>query len=380
MIFRRTLRRQRAKPHVLYLVSHPIQYQSPLLRLIHASAKYDFRVGFTTRSTTAAHDAGFGHHVEYDVPLLDGYSSSHTSSVRSIAQQLWWADVVWLHGWTGRTHMTALALACLLRRPVLMRSETWAGAYPPSSKLKRWLRGALHHLVDHSVTIHLTVGTENEEYWASFRGSRRGLVRVPYAVDNARFGQGDDHRDIRDELGLRSTQPLILYCGKMSERKHPDVLLQAFKMLPDQAEAPVLLFVGDGELRTLLEYDSRDYDNVRFFGFANQSDLPEIYAACDVFVLAASNEPWGLAVNEAMASGTAVIASDQVGAATDLVDSSVGRVVVANDADALCSAIVEVLEDSEELGENAVARISQWGFSEDLRGLAKAIDQLSRAY
>src|SRR5207247_9742522 len=54
--------------------------------------------------------------------------------------------------------------------------------------------------------------------------------------------------------------------------------------------------------------------------FHNQSELPGLYAASDVFVLPSAQESWGLVVNEAMAAGLPVIVSDEVGAAPDLVE------------------------------------------------------------
>ena len=54
-------------------------------------------------------------------------------------------------------------------------------------------------------------------------------------------------------------------------------------------------------------------DNVYFPGFVNQSVLPRIYAACDIFVLPSQDEPWGLAINEAMCAGLPIIASGEIG-------------------------------------------------------------------
>ena len=60
-----------------------------------------------------------------------------------------------------------------------------------------------------------------------------------------------------------------------------------------------------------------------FTGFVNQSELPALYAASDVFVLPSENEPWGLAVNEAMCASLPVVVSREVGCAPDLVRDGV---------------------------------------------------------
>ena len=115
---------------------------------------------------------------------------------------------------------------------------------------------------------------------------------------------------------------------------------------------------------------------MRFFGFRNQSELPSIYAMSDVFALPSRDEPWGLAVNEAMACGTAVISTDQCGCSADLVDDVVGRSVPADDCDALVAALIDVLADagaSEAMGRAAQDRIATWSYAEDIAGLKAAL-------
>ena len=142
------------------------------------------------------------------------------------------------------------------------------------------------------------------------------------------------------------------------------------------ARNPYLLFVGKGQEEQNLREIAGELDWVRFLGFRNQSELPAIYAMADVFVLPSQCEPWGLAVNEAMACGTAVISTDQCGCSADLVDDTVGRSVPAGDRMALGVALEEVLADSDRcsaMGRAASQRISSWGFAEDLGGLKEAL-------
>jgi glycosyltransferase involved in cell wall biosynthesis len=101
--------------------------------------------------------------------------------------------------------------------------------------------------------------------------------------------------------------------------------------------------------------------------------MPAIYALADVFVLPSEREPWGLAVNEAMACGTAVVASDEVGAAYDLIDESCGRIVRSGDPEDLAAAIRIVLAHAPEMGMAARRRIAAWDFHADLRGLRQAL-------
>ena len=98
-----------------------------------------------------------------------------------------------------------------------------------------------------------------------------------------------------------------------------------------------------------------------------------IYDLADVFVLPSEREPWGLAVNEAMACGTSVVVSDQVGCGTDLLDDSCGRIFPAGDRDTLAQCIMDCLKRSDKMGLAASKKIGSWSFTEDLAGLKKAI-------
>src|SRR6202012_393370 len=125
---------------------------------------------------------------------------------------------------------------------------------------------------------------------------------------------------------------------------------------------------GDGEERARLESRAQEIsqhltlEGIRFLGFRNQSELPAFFALADVFVLPSRHEPWGLIVNEAMASGCAVIVSDEVGAHADLVTDGVEACVFpVGDIDALTSALLRVLSSPEQtrsMREAAKARIA----------------------
>ena len=368
------MRADRDRPaRVLYLVSHPIQYQAPLLARLEAEPGLDLTVGFTERASASAYDPGFRRHVEYDTPLLEGYRSQRARrrDLPALARE---SDAVWSHGWAG-SHLLAIVIARALGRPVLMRSETWEGAYGPTTRRRAVARRWLHRAVDRLVDAHLTIGSLNQSYWRAIGATDERLVHVPYAVDNERFASGRLDRDReRCTLGVGPSTSLILFAGKLSERKHPDVLAAAFRRLRADGRDAVLVVAGDGPLRQRVDDLVGGRDDVRLLGFVNQSRLPALYAAADVFVLAASNEPWGLAVNEAMAAGTAVVVSDQVGAAADLVDDAVGRVVPSGCVTALHVALGEVLDDAVGLGDTAAERVASWSYDDDVAGLLAAID------
>jgi len=116
---------------------------------------------------------------------------------------------------------------------------------------------------------------------------------------------------------------------------------------------------------------------VRFLGFQGQSTLGSLLALADVFVLPSVHEPWGLVVNEAMSAGCALVLSDQVGCAADLVKPGEnGLTYPAGDIDALAAALGQVLGTpglSDRMGAESRRLIAGWSFEEDVAGLRRAL-------
>jgi glycosyltransferase involved in cell wall biosynthesis len=229
---------------------------------------------------------------------------------------------------------------------------------------------------------YLCIGAANRAYYLAHGVAPDRLFAMPYAVDNEFFrdraaAAAPSREALRAGLGLDPGRPVILFAGKLQRRKNPLALLDAFRLL-DRARLrqPYLVFVGDGEKRAEIERAAAADTDIRFLGFRDQTELPALYDLADVFVLASRGEPWGLAINEAMNAATAVIASDQCGAAADLIDETSGVVVAPGDAQMLAQALTGVLSDPDRcraMGGAAARRIAEWNFDADLAGLRAAL-------
>jgi len=109
--------------------------------------------------------------------------------------------------------------------------------------------------------------------------------------------------------------------------------------------------------------------------------LPRFFQLADVFVLPSRHEPWGLIVNEAMASSCPVIVSTDVGCHADLITNGVeGCVYPVGDIPALTQALREVfssLDSPARMGAHARKRISTWTYEQDIRGLREALNAIT---
>ena len=136
-----------------YFVSHPIQYQAPLLRRIAAEPDIDLTVFFFSDISVRGHvDPGFGVRVKWDVPLLSGYKFEFLPRVRdarglSFARPLNWGfyqklregkfDAVWVHGYATLSAIQSILAARMLGIPVLLRAESTLSDRPRSSFTRR---------------------------------------------------------------------------------------------------------------------------------------------------------------------------------------------------------------------------------------------------
>jgi glycosyltransferase involved in cell wall biosynthesis len=401
--------RLKNKVRLAYLVSHPIQYQAPMLRRIAQEPDIDLTVFFGSDFSVRGYkDEGFGLDVKWDVPLLDGYrheflpvlrDNSNPGALSPVNYGIFSRlrgckgvagfDLLWLHGYSSVNALQAMLAAKALGIPVLVRAEPWLGDRDRSGPTLA-VKQLYFKLLRGMVAGALPIGTLNAAYWRHYLGEDFPLYRMPYAVDNHYFQSRskealEGRTALRNELRLDPARPVILFASKLQRRKRCTDLLAAYKNLsPGEEPHPYLVIVGDGEERAALERQAAEtrLEGVRFCGFRNQSELPRFFDLATVFVLPSRHEPWGLIVNEVMNAGRAVVVSDEVGCQPDLVEDGVeGCVFPAGDVAALTDALRRVLATPETavvMGQRALAKIETWDFEEDVRGLRRAIAEVTR--
>jgi glycosyltransferase involved in cell wall biosynthesis len=155
----------------------------------------------------------------------------------------------------------------------------------------------------------------------------------------------------RKALGLTEEAQVILFLGRLSGKKSPDMLLEAFASLAKEAggESLRLVFAGpdEGGMQARLEEMAAQLgvaSEVQFAGAIFGEAKWAAYRDADVFVLPSQNENFGNTAAEAVAAGTPVIVTEQCGIAPLLAD--VAALVVPHDAGALAQAIHALIADA----------------------------------
>ena len=392
----------RLPPKLAVVVSHPIQYYAPWFRHLTMHGGIDLRVFYLSRAgLTASRDAGFGRTIAWDVPLLDGYSSEFVPSTArgtgtarffdlrnpTLAPRVaaWKPDTVLVFGYAYAATLRLLATwARHSRAPLLFRGDSHLLGRPAGGWRAR-LRRAVVAWALGRCSAFLATGRANRDFFLAHGAPPERIFHAPHCVDNARFAAKPAltkaaASEWRRALGVADDRFLVLFAGKLEPKKRPDLLLAAFRAaeLPDAT----LLFVGHGTLEPSLRAAAQSQADVIFAPFQNQTAMPRTYTAADVMVLPSEGhqETWGLAVNEAMATGVPSIVSDVVGCGPDLIsEGETGWTFPAGDSRALSDALRKAhahLRDPgrrESLRVNLAARIGRYDYAAATAGLRQAM-------
>jgi glycosyltransferase involved in cell wall biosynthesis len=195
----------------------------------------------------------------------------------------------------------------------------------------------------------MSMGEYGDQFFLKYGAVPSRIYRVPYTPDYDLYARVDPVRldQLCRQFGLCEGRRYVLYSGRLVAAKRVDLLIEAFAAIAGQRPEWDLLIVGDGVLRDnlgqLVPEELRQ--RVVWTGFLENSELVAAYHAADVLVLPSDFEPWALVIQEAMAAGLAVVASDVVGAARELVEDKVsGRIFPAGDVEALRQAMLDVTD------------------------------------
>ena len=201
-------------------------------------------------------------------------------------------------------------------------SVMWAESTHCSGLLRGRASNAYRRFVVRQASAFVTNGSLATAYLTELGAHPSRIVtsRLPAARHAQR-----ELRAIEEE-----TYPQFLFVGRLIPRKHPVELIRAFRRVVERFPGGTLLIVGEGPLRAECERCAASYAGaVRMLGHVEGEELSDLYANSHILVLPAEREVWGLVINEALAHGLFVVATDEVGSARDLVNEKSGLLVSA---------------------------------------------------
>jgi glycosyltransferase involved in cell wall biosynthesis len=193
-------------------------------------------------------------------------------------------------------------------------------------------------------------GRLGAQYFAKYGADPQRCFYFPYEPDYDLIQSLTDAEihDAARRFSLAPDRRRIVFSGRLAQQKRPDLLLDAFAAIAGQRPEWDLLVIGDGPLRQQMQsrLPLELAHRVRWTGFLDhQATVSALYRMCDVLALPSDYEPWALVINEAVAAGLAVVTSNVVGAAAELVRDGVnGRLFPPGNGGALTECLLDVTD------------------------------------
>jgi glycosyltransferase involved in cell wall biosynthesis len=214
------------------------------------------------------------------------------------------------------------------------------------------------------------------------------MFDFPYEPDYASIHAltPEEIGQVRERFHLANGRRRIVFSGRFVAAKRPDLVIDAFAAIASRRQEWDLVMVGEEDpavaapgsmgLRDRVPPALRE--RVIFTGYiSDQNTLSAIYRASDLLCLPSDYEPWALVVNEAAAAGLAIVATDVVGAAAELVREGVnGRLFPPGDLKALTEAMLDVTAPKriDQMKASSAMVLADWRERGDpVEGLRKAL-------
>ena len=319
----------------------------------------------------------FDNRATYDRAVREGVVYSALSEKLSAVSP----DVIAVAGWASPESFAAIRWAKNNSRGLVMMSESQA-IDAVRSPIRETMKARVVQLCDAG----FVGGQSHVDYMAQLGMPQERIFRGYNAVGNEHFAvraakAREQPKRVRQRYGLPARY--ILASARFIKKKNLPGLVRAYARACELSSlVPDLVILGDGEERGAIEAtieECRVSAKVHLPGYRGYDDLPAYYALADAFVHVSLVEQWGLVINEAMASGTLVVASTACGAANALIEDGVnGFLVDPCDIEAMAMTLHRVfdLDEAERahLAKEGADTIAAWGPSQFGRGLADAVE------
>lgn len=337
--------------HKIALIStHPIQYNAPFFRLLAEHNEIELKVFYSwgEKAIESKFDPDFGRVIKWDIPLLESYNHHFTrNTAKKPGSDHFWGiinpdliseikefkpDVIWVWGWSFYSHLQVMR-SFKGKIPIWFRGDSTLLDESNGFSFRKFARRRLLNWVYLHVNKVFSVGTNNSEYFIKHGVKKENIILAPHAVDNLRFLKESnktklDLKEKRKSIGIDSNKFVLLYAGKLEEKKNPFFFLEVCKRMKNTDVTG--LIIGNGKLESSLK---KNAENILFLDFQNQSKMPSFYNLGNLFVLPSigPGETWGLAMNESLACGVPVAASIHCGGSVDLINENNGFIFDPND-------------------------------------------------
>lgn len=293
------------------------------------------------------------HRVPFDPypDFVDGiYGMCHAMALRfEETQQLTGAfDIFHAHDWLAVPAMLEVNRRLSTPTVVTMHSTEYGRCgnnfYDGPSARVRFLEHRGVSEADRVITVSKTL--QREISWM-FEIPAEEMAVIYNGIRPCPTADQPSAREVRERHGLVLQAPVVLFAGRMTCQKGPDLLLGAVPEVLRQAPKTQFVFAGEGDLRPRLEAEARHREIAqacRFLGHRSAEELKALYCAADLVVVPSRNEPFGIVILEAWNASRPVVATEN-GGPSEFVWHEVTGVKIRDREDSIAWGLNRVLQN-----------------------------------
>ncbi len=147
-------------------------------------------------------------------------------------------------------------------------------------------------------------------------------VREIYAIPQ-------EAKDLRKSHDIEPQGRIVLFCGRMTYQKGPDLLVKAIPFILEKHRYMTFVFAGEGDMSSECERLAKDLKierACRFLGYISGREKDKLLCACDIVCVPSRNEPFGIIILEAWDAGKPVVATEAVNIVRNFVDGQLAYI------------------------------------------------------
>jgi glycosyltransferase involved in cell wall biosynthesis len=325
---------------IVLITNIPAPYRLPVYELLNEKYKDDFLVIYCAKKeSNRSWNLGefkFNHlFLKENVKAKkDGFNYIHNNIDIFHELRAFNPDVVITTGFNP-THIYAWIYTKLLRKKHICMTDGWIESEKELSIIHKIVRKIIFATSD----AFIGASKNSLDLYGSYGISNEKLFQSHLCIDNDKFKNSTKFEDREYDL---------MFSGQFTERKLPLFFAEIVEKVLKHRPNIKVLILGNGPLKEelFLKLDSAGIDYF-YAGFVQQEELPKYYSNAKLFLFPTKLDPWGVVVNEAMASGTPVLTTQYAGVINDLLIDSINGFILPIDSDIWSEKVLEVLNDQE---------------------------------
>jgi len=229
-------------------------------------------------------------------------------------------------------------------------------------RITRFIYKMLESYAFNKTNALIAVDSITQEFYSTLYPQHKNKILTISTGVNTTLFYPMDKITCRLKLGLKNTDKVIIYVGRVEPPKRLDLIIEAFSILSKEDNSYKLIIVGDGVSMKDMELLTSKHNlkgHVFFLGVRKRIELPELFSAADVSILISGNEGSPLSVKESLACGIPVVANN-VGDIPEVISNFKNGFIVSTKINEIAEKLKQAVNNSSQLKKNCVNSIQNY--------------------